>query len=238
MLTLVIKTVLLYIIMFFAIRLMGQKQSGQLQPYELIITLMIAEVATTPMDDPGTPLFYGVVPAITLLLMYSFLSYICIKSKKLSTFIRGNPSILIHNGKILYDEIKKIGYDLNDLIEQLRMSGTTDISSIHYAILETNGELSVLPYARFLPLTPMDMEISAVKSTLHSSIIVDGKLSTSNLSRFSIDAGQVRALLASLGYREIKQILLFTVTDTGEAFLQDKAGSTRTFTLGKSWIHA
>ena len=237
MVNVVIKTILLYIILFFAVRLMGQKQTGHLQPYELIITLMIAEVATTPMNEPGTPLLYGVVPAVTLFLMYSLISLLCVKFRKFSLFVSGKPSILIHNGSICYDEIKKVGYDLNDLVEQLRIAGNTDITTIHYAVLETNGQLSVLPYARYLPLTPKDMSIGAEKSTLHSSLVVDGKLNVSSISQLNLEESRVKSLIASLGYASPRHILLLTVNDTGDAFLQDKSGATRSLSLGREWLH-
>lgn len=133
MFNVVIKTIFLYLIVIFAMRLMGKKQASQLQPYELVITLMISEVATTPMDNPGTPMTYGIVPAITLILLYYFLNFLCLKSKKLHVLFGGSPAILIHNGHLIYKDIKRLGYNLSDLLEQLRISGYTNISEIQYA---------------------------------------------------------------------------------------------------------
>ena len=101
MINIILKTALIYIILFLTMRIMGEKQAGQLQPYEIVITLLIAEVAATPMDNPGTPFIYGLVPSITLLLLYALINYVCLKSKTMRLFLCGKPSILIHNGKLL-----------------------------------------------------------------------------------------------------------------------------------------
>ena len=148
MANLIFRTIMIYLILIFAMRLMGKKQAGQLQPYELVITLIISEVASTPMDDPGTPLFYGLIPALTLLLLHFIFTFIALKSKRMRGLLCGKPSILIHEGRIDIQELKRQRYSLNDLIEQLRLAGYTCIPGIHYAILETNGQLSVLPYER------------------------------------------------------------------------------------------
>lgn len=238
MINIILKTSIIYIILFFALRIMGQKQAGQLQPYEIVVTLLIAEVAATPMDDPGTPLIYGFIPAITLLLLYALINYLCLKSKVMRVFMCGKPSILIHNGKILYSEIKKIGYNLNDLMEQLRISEQTDISSIHYAVLETNGQLSVLPYASQAPLTPKQMGISATDPSFYSAVLLDGRFNTSGLSNLRTDPIKLKKFIIGLGYRSPREILLLTVSDNGEVFLQDKAGHTHTAQLQKGYFDA
>ena len=238
MFNIVLKTSIVYIVLFLALRIMGQKQAGQLQPYEIVVTLLIAEIAATPMDDPGTPLIYGLIPSITLLLLYAFINYLCLKSKAMRVFMCGKPSILIHNGKILYDEIKKVGYNLNDLMEQLRMSGQTDISSIHYAVLETNGQLSVLPYASQSPLTPKQMGISATDPSFYSAVLLDGRFNTSGLSNLKTDPVKLKKFIADLGYHSPHEILLLTISDNGEVFLQDKAGNTYTAQLQKGYFDA
>ncbi len=166
MFNIVIKTIIIYTLIFFAIRLMGLKRSGELQPYELVITLMIADIVTTPMNSPATPLLYGIVPAFTLLLLYSIISFITLKSRRLRAFICGKPHMLICDGVLQADELKKASYNLNDLMEQLRMSGTTDIASVKYAVLETNGELSVLLKDSFSPPTKSDLKLKVSESPI------------------------------------------------------------------------
>lgn len=232
MLNIILKTAIIYIVLFFAMRVMGQRQSGQLQPYELVITLIIAEVAATPMDNPGTPLFYGLVPAGTLILLYYIISFICLKSRKARTFICGTPTILIHNGKVQYSEIKRIGYNLNDMVEQLRLKGETSIPDIHYAILETNGQLSVLPFGSKKPATPSDMNLEVPeKNTLCSAVVLDGRFNPPTMQRLNLDEQKAKKLLHTLGYSDLKEVVILTLSEEGDVFVQDKGGSTRSMTL-------
>ena len=232
MLNIIIKTIIIYIVLFLAMRVMGQRQSGQLQPYELVITLIIAEVASTPMDNPGIPLFYGLVPAATLILLYYFFSFLCLKSRRMRSFICGSPSILIHNGKVQYGEIKRIGYNMSDMIEQLRLKGQTNIANIHYAILETNGPLSVLPFGSSSPVTPSDMDLEVPeKGTLCSAIVLDGSFNPPTLKRLNLDEQKALKLLHTLGYSNLKDVVILTISEAGDVFVQDKNGSTRQITL-------
>ncbi|MBQ9942132.1 MAG: DUF421 domain-containing protein [Christensenellaceae bacterium] len=239
MFNIIIKTFIVYVLIVFAMRIMGKKQAGQLQPYELVITLIIAEVASTPMDSPGTPLLYGLVPAVTLLLIYSFFSYICLKSKRMRLLLCGRPNILIHNGRLLAGEIRRIGYSLNDLTEQLRINGTTNIANIQYAILETNGQLSVLPYAAFCPATPSDLAIDTAEGSLCSALVLDGKFHDEGILRFGADPKKIRKYLHTMGFNHLKQVFIFTLSDNGDVFIQDMDGNVKTARLGEGgFAHA
>lgn len=231
MFNVIIKTILLYIIVIFAMRLMGKKQASQLQPYELVITLMISEVATTPMDNPGIPMTYGIIPAVTLILLYYFLNFLCLKSKKLHVLFGGSPAILIHNGRLIYKDIKRLGYNLSDLLEQLRISGYTKISEIQYAILETNGQLSVLPYASYAPLTPNDMGVEVQEDTLYTAVILDGKFYPNGLEILGHTKESIQKMMHTLGFNNIRDILLMTISDSGDVFIQNKAGKTKNVTV-------
>ena len=237
MLNIVLRTAIVYVVLFFAMRIMGQKQAGQLQPYEIVVTLLIAEVAATPMDDPGTPILYGLIPAITLLLLYSLFNFVCLKSKRMRLFLCGRPSILIHDGKLLSQEIRRIGYNLNDLMEQLRLAGQTDIESIHYAVLETNGQLSVLPYASQSPVTPRQMRLSVSDPSFYSAVLLDGRWNISGLSNLQTDPKKLSRFLKALGYHSPREILLLTLSDNGEIFLQDRRGQTYSAQLQKGYFH-
>ena len=231
MFIILIKTAVIYLVIILVMRLMGKKQAGQLQPYELVITLMIAEVASMPMDNPGMPLSYGLVPAVTLLLLYYLLTFLSLKSGKLRLLLCGKPNILIHNGKILYHELRRSNYSLSDLIEQLRISGNSSISEIRYAILETNGQLSVLPYSRHCPATPEDLSIKTRSESPCISIIMDGDFNTHGMKHMNISPETAEKILHRAGFGSVSQILLFTLSDTGDVFLQDKQGNTKAFHL-------
>ena len=236
MFNIIIKTVVIYGIIILVTRLMGKKQAGQLQPYEFVITLMIAEVASTPMDGPGIPVFYGLVPALTLLLVYFIFTFASLKSMRLRRMLCGAPSILIHNGKILRKELVKMNYSLTELLEQLRLYGNTDISSIHYAILETNGQLSVLPYASSCPATPRDLDIEVEEESMCTAVVLDGVINRDGASQLGMNDKEVKKLLHTLGFSRLKEILVCTISDRGSVFLQDTSGSTRSVSLPRGII--
>ena len=184
------------------------------------------------MDNPGTPLFFGLVPAATLILLYYLLSFLCLKSHKTRMFICGAPSILIHNGKVQYSEIKRIGYNMNDMVEQLRLKGQTRIADIHYAILETNGQLSVLPFGSKAPATPEDMGLEVEeRATLCSAVVLDGHFHPPALHRLHLDERKVKKLLHTLGFSNPRDVVILTVSESGDVFVQDKSGSTRSIRL-------
>ncbi len=224
MANLVFRTIIIYISLTFALRVMGKKQAAQLQPYELVITLIISEVVSTPMDNPGTPISYGLIPAMTLLLLYYFFSFVTLKSKRLRAVFCGKPSILVYDGKINMQEVKRMNYNLNDLIEQMRLAGYTNIADVHYAILETNGQLSVLAYDRCSPVTPDQLDTEVTEEGICTALVIDGECHSLGVRHFKMDEKKVKKLLHTLGFSQIKQIILFTVSDSGEAFIQDRSG--------------
>lgn len=124
---------------------MGKRQIGEMQPSELVVAIMISDLATIPMQETGIPLFSGIIPIFTLIVMEILLSHFSLKSKKFRRILTGKPSVIIHNGKLLKEEMKKIRFNTDDLNEQLRIQGYTGIKDIHFAILETNGQLSIIP---------------------------------------------------------------------------------------------
>ena len=235
MFNIIVKTVIIFFVIVFALRIMGKKQSGQLQPYEFVITLMIAEVASTPMDGPGTPTFYGLVPALTLLLLYFLCTFISLKSVRMRRILCGKPSILIHNGKVLKGELHKMNYGLSELMEQLRLYGNTRISSIHYAILETNGQLSILPYAANSPVTPSDMGIEATEENLCTAVVLDGVFNPLGINQLGLSEKYVQSLITGLGFSKTSEVFVCTLSDSGEVFIQDMQGSTKTVKLPKNF---
>ena len=144
MLVSVVRTVIIYSLVVIAIRIMGTRQFGELQPTELVVAIMISDLATLPMSDTAIPLLFGVVPILTLIALEMILSYLCMKSPKIRQATTGRPNYIIHRGKIDQKEMKKARYSLSDLLEELRMLNVFDISTVYNAILETNGKISVL----------------------------------------------------------------------------------------------
>ena len=156
MFTGLVRTIILYILIIAGVRLMGKRQVGELEPSELVLSLIIADLASVPMQDYGIPLLTGVVPILTLLSVTMILSVLTMKSVTFRALLCGRPSIVVQDGTVIQREMVKTRLTVDELLEELRIKGYTDLSQIKYAILETNGQLSVLPYANQKPPTARD----------------------------------------------------------------------------------
>jgi uncharacterized membrane protein YcaP (DUF421 family) len=149
MATALIRTILLYLILMVGLRAMGKRQIGELEPIELVLTLLISDLASVPMQDFGIPLLNGVVPILTLLSLSMLLSWASMHSIRFRRLICGNPTTLIKDGILQQQAMRRNRFTLDELIEELRAQGVTDLKSVKYAVLETNGQLSVLLYPEF-----------------------------------------------------------------------------------------
>ena len=224
MLNVIIKTFVIYFFIMLVMRLMGKRQAGQLQPFDLVIAVMIAEVASTPMAGAGVPITYGIVPVITLLALHSGIALASIKSDKLRAFFSGKPSIVIHKGVIRCRELKKLGYNLNDLIEQLRVKNVISISDVHYAVLETNGDLSVMLKPEKRPVQPDDLKLHPENPGFCFDVIMDGKIKPKNLEKLGFTETDLDLVLRQTGVKHIKSVFLATSDETGSVFIQDYQG--------------
>ena len=165
---------------------MGKRQVGQLQPSELVVALIIADLAAVPMSEVGIPLINGIIPIITLFIMEELLSYISMKSERARGLISGKPSILIERGTIIEDELRRIRYNINDLLEQLRLKNFSNVEDVSYAILETSGQLSVIPKEEKMPVTLKDMNLKAKTQHLPVTVIIDGRIISDNLYKIGL----------------------------------------------------
>jgi len=166
---------------------MGKRQIAQLQPFELVVALMIADLAAIPMEDNSIPLLSGLIPIAVLLLAELILSYATLKSERIRAFICGSPAIIIENGKLNLKELEKQRINLNDLLEQLRSKDIPNLSDVEFAILETNGQLNVIPKSQKRPLTPMDLNIQPPYEGIPYTIIMDGHIHHKNLIKAGKD---------------------------------------------------
>ena len=144
MLTAVVRTIILYLIIVIGIRLMGKRQIGQLEPSEFVLSLLIADLAAVPMQDFGIPIIMGIIPIITLLCLSTILSVLTVRSIRIRALLCSRPSIVVEDGKILYREMVKNRFTVDELMEELRVAGVTDLDSVKYAVLETTGRISVI----------------------------------------------------------------------------------------------
>lgn len=215
MLTVFIRSVLLVCLAVCALRLMGKRQVGQLQPFELVIAIMIADLAATPMESLDTPLWRGVVPMAALVMLHQIFSLLSLKSQKMRRFFSGSPTIIIRNGRIDYQALEKLCFNLNDLLEELRTGGVLSPTEVGTAIMETSGKLSVFPTARKRPVTPEDMKLPTGYEGVPLTLILDGQLERNNLPLLGKDESWLQKQLGELGFSEIRQVLLCYIDTDG-----------------------
>ena len=203
-------------------RIMGKRQIGQLQPFELVIAIMISELASVPMQNTGIPLINGIIPILTLLVAQITMSFISLKSTKARGVICGKPSILIENGRINEKELRKEMYTINDLLEQLRIKNFQNIADVEFAILETNGQLSVIPKPQKRPVCPEDLNIPTKNEGLPIALIIDGEINYENLAKANHDVYWLKTELNKFGIRNLKDVLFASLDSNGNLFYQER----------------
>lgn len=221
MLILIFRAFFLYIFVIVVMRMMGKREIGQLQPYELAITLIISELVALPMENNGIPLLSGVIPVLVITLTQMLLSYLTTKSQWIQDIISGTYSIIIENGKMMEKNMAEQKYTITELLEQLRMSGITKISDVQYAILETSGELSVILKESKRPVTAEQMIVNTEYEGLPINLILDGKLVYNNLSSAKLSEEDINKMLSEKGLN-IEDIFYLNVDAKKEYYLQEK----------------
>lgn len=222
MLVVFIRTLVLYIVVIIAMRIMGKRQIGELQPFELAVAIMISELASVPMQNTGIPLINGIIPILTLLAAQILISFVSLKSTRARNVICGRPSVLIAAGKINEQVLKNELYTINDLMEQLRSKDIYNIADVEYAILETNGQLSVVPKASKKNVTPEDLNITAKYEAPAIELIIDGDLLESNLVRVNMDKNMLELELGKIGVSSIKDVFFASMDINNKLFCQVK----------------
>ena len=212
MVTLFLRTIILYFSMIFAMRLMGKKQVGELQPSELVVSIAISDLASIPMQDMNQPLLSGLIPIATLMCMEVMLSFISLKSRKIRNALTGTPCILISHGKISEKELKKLRYSISDLTEELRTAGYSDIRDVDYAVLETTGALNIIPVADKRPLTPGDLGLCVSSSKLMITVIADGKVLSDSLKGTNHDENWLFSELKKQGVKNAGEVFYAAVS--------------------------
>jgi uncharacterized membrane protein YcaP (DUF421 family) len=216
------RTLILYTIVVIVMRLMGKRQIGQLQPFELAIAIMISELAAVPMQNTSIPLINGIIPILTLLIAQISLSLISLKSIKARGIVCGKPSILVENGKIKEEEFRREMFTLNDLLEQLRIKNIPNIADVEFAILETNGQLSVIPKSQNRPVTPKDLQIQTSYEGIPLDVVIDGNINHLNLQKAHLDEKWLRDELAKLNMHDIEKVLFASLDSKGNLYCQPK----------------
>ena len=224
MLIIFFRAIVLYIIVLVVMRLMGKREIGQLQPFELAIAIMIADLASIPMTDTGVPISNGIVPILGLLVMHLLISTINLKSMKAREIICGKPQILIYRGKIDEKALQKERFTLNELQERLRDKNIVNISDVEYAILETNGQISVIEKPNKRNTIPEDFGINPEYEGLPYDLVVDGKIMTDNLKILGKNYNWLKKEVLKFGYKP-EEALIVTIDGKGQIFSQRRVKS-------------
>ena len=211
--------------MLFLLRIMGKRQIGQLQPYEFVVTLIIADLATVPMSDTALPLLHGIIPLLTLVCLHFVFTFLEKKSIYIRKVFNGKPVVLIDPNGINYKNLKMCNMNFNDLQESLRSAGYFNIEEILYAIIQTNGTVTVLPKAKYAPLTADAIDITIAQASLPIIIVAEGKLMKENIMLAKIDEDFIIKNTSKIGIRKISDILIMTINTKGKIFIQEYNGS-------------
>lgn len=217
MITAFFRTAILYLLLIVGLRLTGKRQIGELEPIELVLTMLLSDLASVPMQDFGIPLVNGVIPIVTLLAMSMLLSCVSLRNVRFRTLICGKPAIIIRNGKLQQDAMRHNRLTLDELFEELRTQGVTDISDVKYAVLETGGQLSVLLRTAAQPATPEQMRLDCEDDVFLPTVIInDGRLLRGNLRQTGHDEAWLQAQLSENGVDAPSQVFLLSIDERGE----------------------
>lgn len=229
MFILIVRTIILYVYLIIIMRVMGKRQIGQLEPVDFVVALMISELATLPMGDNRIPLIYAIVPITTLVFLQVFTSFLELKSEGFRTLLNGQPSIIIKDGLVNIEELRQLRYNLDDLLAELRQQGFFNLMEIHYAILETDGSLSVLPYTPYEPPTRQDLKVKVEDEPLPMPVILDGIVNLENLKALGKDKYWLNKILVHNNIKTPKEVLIGIVYSTDHKFyFQLKTETTNT----------
>lgn len=216
-----IRAIILYIIVLVVMRMMGKREIGQLQPFELAISIMIADLASIPMADTGIPITNGIIPILGLLVMHLVISILNIKSIRAREIICGKPSILIYRGKIDENVLKKERFTINELQERLRGNNVVNLGDVEYAILETSGEVTVIQKPNKRNVTPEDLNIMPDYEGIPYDLVIDGKIMYDNLKILEKDYDWLKKEVNKFGFNP-EEALIVTLDGNNQIFCQKK----------------
>ena len=226
-----IRSIVTIVVLFLLAKVMGKKQISQLNLFDYIVGITIGSVAADISLDLNKSFLDGVICMLVFGLTGALVSYVTLKSIKLRRFFTGTPSIIIENGKIIEEGLKKVKFDINDLMEELRGAGYFNIDEVAYAVMETNGKISLLAKDGDKPVTKKDMDLKIIPSSLVANIIIDGKIMMNNLKAMNKDEKWLSHELKVLGYKDLDEILLATLDSNDKIMVYKKGISAKYDTI-------
>lgn len=223
MILIFVRTIIIYILVLFVMRFMGKREIGQMQPFELVIAIMIADLASTPMSEIGIPILYGIIPILSLLLMHVIISVVNLKSIKMREIICGKPRILIYRGKIDETAMIQENFTINELQERLRVNNISNLGDVEFAILETSGQISVVLKPGKRALRPEDFDIQAGYEGIAYDLVIDGKIMGDNLNKINKNYKWLEKEVGKFNMKP-EEALVVVLNGDGTIFCQKKEG--------------
>ena len=219
-----LRTLILYCAVICAVRLMGKRQIGELDPSELVVTILVSDLAAVPMQDLGIPLLSGLVPIATLVVLEIFLSFAALKSRRFRRLLNGQPAIIIRKGQLDIDKLRQMRLTTDEVIETLRKQNVVAVSDVKYGVIEPDGTLTVILKQPQQPVTAEMLSLSPKDTGLPLVVISDGQLVERSLSLLRLDRDAVVNRLRNRGLRP-EEVFLMTLDDCGNMFVQKKEGA-------------
>lgn len=227
MVTAFLRTVILYLILIAGLRLSGKRQIGELEPIELVLTMLLSDLASVPMQDFGIPLINGIIPILTLLSLSTLLSYFSLRSVRFRALVCGRPAIIIRDGELQQDVMRHNRMTLDELLEELRTQGISDLRDVKYAIWETSGQLSVLLHSDRQPATPEQLGQKVPDDVFLPTVIInDGRLLRNNLTLAGLDENWLKKQLSAHHAHSPQDIFLLSVDQSGGVICVSKESKT------------
>ena len=213
-----LRTILFYAILIFQVRLMGKRQLSQMEPAEFVVTILIANLAAIPLEEPEHSVWSGLLPMMIVLLLERLLSWLSLKSIRIRRLLCGKPVILIENGRLMRENLRRTRINLDELSAQLRVQGVLEIQTVQYAILETNGSVTVFPFPQFQPAVAKDAGVEVPRQELPYTIVTDGRILEKNITLLGKDRLWLGHFLSGKGCTA-SDVLLLTLTPRGKTCL-------------------
>ena len=221
MITIFLRTLLIYVILIATLRLMGKRQLGELEITELVTTLLISEIATMPIADPTLPVIYAIIPLITILTTEVTLSVILLKLPKLKGLASARPTILIRHGKLDQAELRRIRISIDELISEVRQAGLPSLADVDYAILEQNGKISVIPRRSAQPPDAKSLGMQPLENGILHALIEDGRLNRYNMQQHALTDAWVEAQCAKRHLKR-RDVFYLGIDDGGALYFIEK----------------
>ena len=231
MVIILFRVLIVYLIVLLYLRIMGKRQLGEMQPFELVITLLIADIATLPMTQTSMPILFSVIPLTALVIVHFFVSLLSRKSITMRKIINGKPVLVVTPDGVQYEALKELNMSLDDLMEGIRGCEYFNIEDVLYAIVETNGTINVIPKIASANVTNENMKLELPESTLPMMLVSGGKIINNNMKTAKVEPDFIQNILKKAEIKSLKDVLLLTIDTEGKVYIQTFDGTSKTLNI-------